>query len=76
MDDQSRLSFAILETQAQNTAAGPAIEAGDGVIENNVEFRGKLAIGLTSTGPRMVITNQVLEVYDANNIRRVRLGLF
>jgi nitrous oxidase accessory protein NosD len=49
---------------------------GDGVIEDDVTFRGKLEVNTDKSGQRTEITNQGIRIFDANNVLRVSMGVF
>lgn len=72
---------AYFQVQAVSTSGMASITVGaDGAtagteIVGNVTFRGNLNVGPDS-GQRMKITSNSIIIYDANNMPRVKLGLF
>jgi hypothetical protein len=56
------------------TITGGSIDIGSGKFQ--VASDGTVTIRNSSTGQRLVITNSLVEVYDASNVRRVRLGIW
>jgi hypothetical protein len=45
-------------------------------IVGNTTFKGSLDVGANSGGNRMKITSQLIEVFDANGVPRIRLGFW
>lgn len=63
---------------AQIVANMGPITAGSININNRfaVDSSGNVTIVSATSGARMTLSNSVLEVYDASNVRRVRLGIW
>lgn len=59
---------------------GSLVNANNGILymdnSGDVVFKGQLSVRSATTGERLEINNEVLEVYDSSNTLRVRLGLW
>ncbi|HEX8415012.1 MAG TPA: hypothetical protein VF637_14165 [Sphingomicrobium sp.] len=62
--------------RAQLTVSADA-NGGDGVdIVGDTTFKGRLDVRSAGGGARTEINNERIEVYDANGVLRVQIGLF
>ncbi|MFD2755667.1 phage tail tip fiber protein [Comamonas terrae] len=60
----------------QLTQAGELYAPGLTIAGGNATFGGTLSIQSASSGARMVITNSLIQVFDSNNVLRVRMGIW
>lgn len=61
--------------RAQKITLGSLTEPALEIVGGVSTFKGKLNVGGT-TGARLVLTDNLMEVYDGSNVRRVRCGIW
>jgi hypothetical protein len=73
--DSGGVPTTAVNIRAQKVTLGSLTEPALEIVGGVSTFKGQLNVGATS-GQRMTLTPNLMEVYDASGVRRVRLGVW